>query len=97
MAEKKSKAQYDIEYAKTNLKRIPLNVQKDKYNDIKAHADNMDESVNGFIKRAIDETINKDVHLSFIKQHSDSMGETRLEFMKRAVMTTIERDKQAKQ
>ncbi len=47
-------------YAKEKLKRIPLDVQKEKYEEIKAHAEKQDESVNGFIKRAIDETIERD-------------------------------------
>lgn len=42
------------------MKRIPLDVQKDKYEEIKAHAERQNESVNGFIKRAIDETIEHD-------------------------------------
>ena len=44
-------AQY--KYNKANLKRIPLDVQREEYNRIKAHADARGESVNGFIKRAI--------------------------------------------
>ena len=50
----KSKAEYDMQYAKENLKRIPLNVQKEKYEQIKAAADATGESVNGYIKKAID-------------------------------------------
>lgn len=48
------KMKYDIEYAKANLKRIPLNVRLDKYAEIKKHADAVGESVNGYIKKAID-------------------------------------------
>lgn len=47
-------------YAKENLKRIPLDVQKEKYEEIKTHAITQKETVNGFIKRAIDETIGRD-------------------------------------
>lgn len=54
------KKQYDIEYAKTHLKRVPLDLKLDKYNDIKTHAEQQGESVNGFIKRAIDETMERD-------------------------------------
>ncbi len=54
------KKQYDIKYAKTHLKRVPLDVQIDKYNLIKNHAKMQGESVNGFIKRAIYETIERD-------------------------------------
>ena len=49
-----------MEYAKKNLKRVPLDVQKDYYDQIKAHASAQGESVNGFIKRAIDETMKRD-------------------------------------
>jgi len=41
-------------YAKENLKRIPLDVQKDKYEEIKAAAEKAGETVNGYIKKAID-------------------------------------------
>ena len=51
---------YDAEYAKKNLKRIPLNVHKEKYEEIKAAADIAGESVNGYIKRAIDERMERD-------------------------------------
>ena len=51
-------AQY--KYNRTNLKRVPLDVQKEEYNRIKAHADTRGESVNGFIKRAIKEQMQRD-------------------------------------
>ncbi len=60
MAASAKKKQYDIEYAKTHLKRVPLDLRLDKYDEIKAHAEGRAESVNGFIKRAIDETIERD-------------------------------------
>lgn len=52
--------QQRMDYAKKNLKRIPLDVQKEKYDEIKSHAENHGEAVNGFIKRAIDETMERD-------------------------------------
>ena len=54
------KKQYDIQYAKENLKRIPLDVPKATYDEIKAHAAAHSESVNGFIKRAINKTMELD-------------------------------------
>lgn len=51
---------YDIEYAKTHLKRVPLDLKLEKYDEIKAHAESQSETVNGFIKRAIDETMERD-------------------------------------
>lgn len=47
-------------YKEKNIKRIPLDVQKEKYDEIKAHAESHQETVNGFIKRAIDETMERD-------------------------------------
>lgn len=60
MGNQEKKTKYNLKYAKEKLKRIPLDVQKEKYEKIKAHAEKQDESVNGFIKRAIDETIERD-------------------------------------
>ncbi len=57
---RESQMRATIKYAKENLKRIPFDVQKDKYEEIKAHAKKRGEKVNGFIKRAIDETIERD-------------------------------------
>ena len=37
-APKENKRKYDIAYARENLKRIPLDVQKEKYEQIKAAA-----------------------------------------------------------
>ena len=54
------KKKYDQEYKKTKLKRIPLDVPVEKYNQIKDHAEAHSETVNGFIKRAIDETMEKE-------------------------------------
>lgn len=54
MSELDKKTQYNIEYAKKNLKRIPLDVQKEKYEEIQTAATTAGESVNGYIKKAID-------------------------------------------
>ena len=42
-----------LKYAKENLKRIPLDVQKEEYDEIKAAAVAAGESVNGYIKTAV--------------------------------------------
>ena len=60
MPEISTKAKYDIEYAKNKLKRIPLDVQKEKYEEIKAAATAAGESVNGYIKKAVDERMERD-------------------------------------
>lgn len=54
MSYKENKKAYNMNYAKDKLKRIPLDVQKEKYDQIKTAADNVNESVNGYIKKAID-------------------------------------------
>lgn len=46
-------APYRIEYAKKNYKRVPLDVSKELYQEIKNAADSVGESVNGYIKEAI--------------------------------------------
>ena len=60
MPEISTKAKYDIEYAKNKIKRIPLDVQKEKYEEIKAAATAAGESVNGYIKKAVDERMERD-------------------------------------
>lgn len=57
----KNRTEYFTQYKKKNYKRIPLDVSKEKYDQIKAHADHTKETVNGFIKRAIDETLERDI------------------------------------
>lgn len=47
-------------YKAGNIKRVPLDMQKSTYEEIKAHAEARSESVNGFIKRAISETMQRD-------------------------------------
>ena len=55
MAYNESRKIASIEYAKRSLKRIPLYVQKEKYDEIKAAADKAGETVNGYIKKAIEQ------------------------------------------
>lgn len=55
-AQKKANAKYKTK----NIKRIPLDVQKEKYEEIKAAAEQANESVNGYIKKSIDERLEKD-------------------------------------
>lgn len=50
-----------IKYARENLKRVPFDVQKEYYDSVlKPHADSMGMTVNGFIKQAIAEKIERD-------------------------------------
>lgn len=48
------KKSYDLKYAKDKLKRIPLDVTKEKYDQIKTAADKVGEPVNTYIKKSID-------------------------------------------
>lgn len=56
----KTRSEINIDYAKRSLKRIPLDVQKSHYEEIKEHAESKGETINGFIKRAINETMERD-------------------------------------
>lgn len=60
MSEKDKKTLYNLEYAKKSLKRIPLDVQKEKYAEIQSAATAAGETVNGYIKKAIDERMERD-------------------------------------
>lgn len=55
----KNKA-YVAKYKADNIKRVPLDMQRTLYEVIQAHAKDQGESVNGFIKRAIQEAIERD-------------------------------------
>ncbi len=52
--------EYLKEYQKSKLKRIPLDVTKEKYDEIKTAADSAGESVNEYIKKAIDDRMERD-------------------------------------
>ncbi len=57
----KEKQQKRIEkYNKEHYENIRLRVKKDKKEQIKFHAEMQGESLNAFINRAIDETIERD-------------------------------------
>lgn len=50
----------NTKYREKSIKRIPLDVQKDKYEEIKSAADRSGESVNGYIKKAIYERMERE-------------------------------------
>lgn len=50
---KKEKSKYDVQYAKDNIKRVPLDMQKTEYDHLKAVAASCGEKVNEYIKKAI--------------------------------------------
>lgn len=60
MAYSEKQGQYSIQYAKKNLKRIPLDVKKEYYEDvIVKSAEKAGMSVRAFILSAIEEKIEK--------------------------------------
>lgn len=50
-----------IKYAKEKLKRVPLDMQKTDYERLAAAASAAGQSVNGYIKQAIAEKIEREV------------------------------------
>lgn len=51
---------YINNYKKENYKRFIVELPKEKYSELKNHTQETGESINGFIKRAIDETLHRD-------------------------------------
>ncbi len=60
MRTKEEKMRYDMQYAREHIKRITLDMQKKDYDRLKDHVTNRQETVNGFIKRAINNQIDQD-------------------------------------
>lgn len=54
MTYNEKKKKYNAQYKKDHFKRIPLEVQNEKYDQIKTAADKVNESVNGYIKKAVE-------------------------------------------
>lgn len=50
----------NVKYRKENIKRIPLDVQKEKYEEIATAAEKAGIPVNRYIKNAIDEKMERD-------------------------------------
>ncbi len=60
MAYTEKQGQYSVQYAKKNLKRIPLDVKKEYYDEvIVKEAEKMGISVRAFILSAIEEKVSK--------------------------------------
>lgn len=60
MAVSKAQQKAVHKYVKANYDRMELTVPKGRKEKIKAHATAHNESVNSFVNRAIDETIERD-------------------------------------
>lgn len=54
MTDSRKYNEYKMNYARDVYKRVPLDLKKDKYEDVKRAAESVGESVNGYIKSAID-------------------------------------------
>ena len=63
MTDKKSNSHYDIQYAKKMLNILHLYVTKEKYQEIKTAAENASESVNGYIKKSIENRMMSDKNI----------------------------------
>ena len=60
MATSEAQLNASKKYIKEKLDEIKLRVPKGEREEIKKHADKMGQSLNGFIRRAIKETIERD-------------------------------------
>jgi len=57
----KAQQQAVAKYMKNNYDELKVRVPKGRKECIKDHAQSIGESINGFVNRAIDETINREV------------------------------------
>lgn len=60
MAVSKAQQKAVAKYMKNNYDELKVRVPKGRKDIIKAHAESKGESVNGFVNRAIDETMQRD-------------------------------------
>ncbi len=60
MEEKKRKAKWQNDYIAKTYDRVNLTLPKGQKDEFKAHADDRGESLNGFILRAMNETMERD-------------------------------------
>ena len=59
-------------YKNEKIKRVPLDMQKDDYDVLKAAADSCGEKVNEFIKKAIRERLEREQLTGVLKTTNDS-------------------------
>lgn len=60
MASSKAQIKANLKYKKNHYKRVPLEMQITEYEKLKSAADSKNESVNGYIKKAINERIERE-------------------------------------
>lgn len=63
-----------VKYRASHIKRIPLDVQVSEYEMIKAAATTSGESVNGYIKRAIRQAMERDGYTAGTHPQGDMPG-----------------------
>ena len=68
---KEERKEYLLKYARENLKRVPLDVPKDFYAQIQNAAAAAGESVNGYIKAAVIQRMEKEGRLPDPEPGSD--------------------------
>lgn len=61
MATTKAQQKAVHKYVKAKYDRLEITMPKGKKDEIKTHAERQGESVNAFVNRAIDETMERDV------------------------------------
>ena len=104
MAVSESRKRANAKWDSANLDRMSLALPKGSRERIKAFAESQGESVNSFVKKAIDEAMRSSTGVSAenvaaldyeaINAHIQKTEETMSEFLARAVKDTIERDVQ---
>lgn len=57
----KDKQKYNKQYQKEHMKRIPLTVKIEEYEEVRSHAASRGETVNGFIRRSYKEQMKRDL------------------------------------
>lgn len=60
LAISESQKKANLKYAKNHLKRVPLDLQIEFYNDVKFYAEKNGYTVNGLIKELLKEKLNAD-------------------------------------
>lgn len=60
MATKEARQRATAKYEAKKYDKTLIRLEKGRLEKVKAHADHQNESLNGFINRAIDETIERD-------------------------------------
>ena len=68
MAIRESQRKAVARYKKKSYDRIDVNVPKGKKEEIQAHAQARGESINHFVNRAIDETMERDLPFSMVEK-----------------------------